>query len=604
MTQEKFEILLIATDEATGEIKKYSVAIEGVGKASEKVSEQNQKAKSSFTEIKSAVDLAEKGLHLLQQAYGAVITPTLELASAQRELALAGQIGVEEAGALIQVADDLKIPVTSLKTAFREMAKDGLQPTISNIKDLSLRYQQAESPIEKLKIAQDGLGKSYQELLPLLELAPGKLDKMAAAAKRAGLVMSGEAVKGARDYEEAVDDLSDSFLGLQVSAGKVVIPFVTDRLDGFNLMNEAVATGAINWAEYAGNLAMWSSNFGQGQGQIDALTASINAHNAALDDEKGDLIASVQALRDTTTATYDWQSAMETAGISLDSLKTSTGDVADEVGGLKDKLNDAQLLLAGPVKKENEEYATRQKDIYGQLVDTKAKMDELMLQKHLTPEQRLELDELKTRYGELKQTYQDNADAHVEAGNRIILSIFEQKLAIGGWTKEEEEFYVTLGEKMGLFDSQTKTVLQKANDAFDAFAEGDAQRAYILLSAIYGFPDEKTYKINVVAGGGFDPAAGEVGIGPVGTPEIGPDDVKPKSGGFAEGGTFIVPGSGSGDRMYRVPLEPGEQVTVTPRNQVAMGGGGGQTIIINQTINYPMDYEVATREIADRLRGG
>jgi hypothetical protein len=37
---------------------------------------------------------------------------------------------------------------------------------------------------------------------------------------------------------------------------------------------------------------------------------------------------------------------------------------------------------------------------------------------------------------------------------------------------------------------------------------------------------------------------------------------------FQHGGSFIVPGSGSGDRPYVVQLEPGERVDVTPRNQV------------------------------------
>lgn len=37
--------------------------------------------------------------------------------------------------------------------------------------------------------------------------------------------------------------------------------------------------------------------------------------------------------------------------------------------------------------------------------------------------------------------------------------------------------------------------------------------------------------------------------------------------GMAGGGSFVVPGSGSGDRPYTLNLEPGEQVTVTPKNQ-------------------------------------
>lgn len=40
------------------------------------------------------------------------------------------------------------------------------------------------------------------------------------------------------------------------------------------------------------------------------------------------------------------------------------------------------------------------------------------------------------------------------------------------------------------------------------------------------------------------------------------------SSGLAKGGSFIVPGTGSGDRPFTLGLEPGERVDVTPRNQV------------------------------------
>jgi hypothetical protein len=63
---------------------------------------------------------------------------------------------------------------------------------------------------------------------------------------------------------------------------------------------------------------------------------------------------------------------------------------------------------------------------------------------------------------------------------------------------------------------------------------------------------------------------------------------------FQHGGSFIVPGTGSGDRPYVLQLEPGERVDVTPRNQVTQntsttndnrkfvfhaGGGGDEDLL-------------------------
>ena len=43
--------------------------------------------------------------------------------------------------------------------------------------------------------------------------------------------------------------------------------------------------------------------------------------------------------------------------------------------------------------------------------------------------------------------------------------------------------------------------------------------------------------------------------------------------GYQHGGSFIVPGSGSGDRPFMLNLEPGERVTVTPKSIVNNNGG-------------------------------
>lgn len=63
---------------------------------------------------------------------------------------------------------------------------------------------------------------------------------------------------------------------------------------------------------------------------------------------------------------------------------------------------------------------------------------------------------------------------------------------------------------------------------------------------------------------------------------------------FAEGGSFTVPGSGSGDRpALMVGLTPGEQVDITPAGK-ARGGGGGVTVVNN--INSNREFSVSQQE--------
>jgi len=65
----------------------------------------------------------------------------------------------------------------------------------------------------------------------------------------------------------------------------------------------------------------------------------------------------------------------------------------------------------------------------------------------------------------------------------------------------------------------------------------------------------------------------------------------------AEGGQFIVPGSGSGDRATMVGLAPGELVTVTKKDDVR--GGGGRAI--NITLNLNSFLSLADMENAERV---
>ncbi|MHB9139335.1 MAG: hypothetical protein ACYC4Q_08030 [Victivallaceae bacterium] len=72
--------------------------------------------------------------------------------------------------------------------------------------------------------------------------------------------------------------------------------------------------------------------------------------------------------------------------------------------------------------------------------------------------------------------------------------------------------------------------------------------------------------------------------------------------GFASGGSFIVPGSGSGDRPFGIGLTPGERVTVTPKGQSA-GMGLSLTVNINSAVNLA-DRAYAERELMPYIEAG
>ena len=73
----------------------------------------------------------------------------------------------------------------------------------------------------------------------------------------------------------------------------------------------------------------------------------------------------------------------------------------------------------------------------------------------------------------------------------------------------------------------------------------------------------------------------------------------PTLGGHAEGGSFKVPGSGSGDQPFLIGLTPGERVDVTPSGGKGRGAGGGVTVINTVNSSKDMDVQSTRREGPD-----
>ncbi len=293
----------VEMDSATDKASELAQEYHAMGESANEAGDANEEAAFSFTELNSAIGVARQAIQMAGQAYDAVIAPVLELADAQRELALAGQISVEEAGKIIQIGDDLGISVGTLKTAFKEMAKDGIQPTLENLKEIANSYQEAETPTEALSIAQQSLGRSYQELLPFLEKTPAELDAMAASAEAAGIIMSGAAVKSAREYEIALDNLQDAMQGLGIATASIAFPALTALADrGSN--------GIFVIKELAQSMVEGRLNVGAlGQGVLDFLTPFGNFQKSA-DMLNADLQYSAPVLAGWAGAWYSTQPAI------------------------------------------------------------------------------------------------------------------------------------------------------------------------------------------------------------------------------------------------------------------------------------------------------
>lgn len=189
----------------------------------------------------------------------------------------------------------------------------------------------------------------------------------------------------------------------------------------------------------------------------------------------------------------------------------------------------------------------------------------------------------------LKQLEEDKVDAiedQEQARKRLLYATLEQKAteesSAGGKdiTQEEFEFLQNMQVELGLTSAESaKTAIKISEDANRIYAEFQTATGSVndvraaLQDVVAGSP--YNIKINIETAGSVPSVGGSGSSLPVGLSKNRNDARRGRS--FQEGGSFIVPGTGRGDRPFLVGLEPGERVDVTPRN------GSHNSVVINIT---------------------
>lgn len=346
------------------------------------------KAEENLSKVFQAGGLQSKELqaqlhNLAQDALKAVIDQsrvaverTQALAMQQRDLALAMGRPVEEAGVLIQVADDLGISYETTLAATKKLNAEGLQPSWANIKKLAAEYQTLPPGVARAQFATENFGRAAgPEMQKLLEKSTDQLDAMADSAERSGLVMSGEAVAGAEAYRMSQDALNDAVDAGYVAIGTRLIPVLTD-LNNFAADNlvptvDFLSQGFADAWEAGDKLWKIAQALGiqyqLATGQIDYATAALEAQkvvNEGVTDAQLAEQKAVQASTDrwaglaaqyaeTTTATDDQAAATRDNTAAVEAHLEAIARVRDAEAAATQSTNDltvAHLQLAEALK--------------------------------------------------------------------------------------------------------------------------------------------------------------------------------------------------------------------------------------------------------------
>jgi hypothetical protein len=94
------------------------------------------------------------------------------------------------------------------------------------------RLQGISDQTERNAIANDVLGRSYMDLVPLLNQSADSVENLRQRAHETGQIMTDEGVTAAVNYTDAMDTLSRSFDGFKQRIGAQILPGITEVAEG------------------------------------------------------------------------------------------------------------------------------------------------------------------------------------------------------------------------------------------------------------------------------------------------------------------------------------------------------------------------------------
>lgn len=325
------------------------------------------------------------------------VKATVTYANEVRSLALISGTGAEEASRLLQVMDDFKISADQVKLATRALTNQGLSPTIETLARLSDEYNQLNPGQEQAAFLMKNFGRAGLDLAEAMSKGGDSLRAMGSSVSES-LILTDEAVRQAREYELALDELNDRILGIKVSIGSELIPVLNDWFDENARINQLVRDG------------------------VPLLQAQIQVARESV------------APIDSATRSYQaWGSAIENAG----------GNAADAAVDVKSLL-DMQLKLNDATDTQIKQMAYQ--DLYKQLAEDadglteseKAALDEIGMQLGIFDQKAVDtaarIDELNQKFADGVIDINNYAAAIRQIPTQVNTTLTTTTLGAGGST--------------------------------------------------------------------------------------------------------------------------------------------------------------------------
>jgi hypothetical protein len=209
---ESIQIVVEAIEGNTAAIKNVQTQLTGIKSTTEQVNKQqvnlSQQFKNSWTEINSAVTIGLQAFRAIQGAVEDTVGAFVKYADQVRTISQITGQSSEAVSRMIQVTDDYKIKTESLTMVMKKMATEGLPLTIDSLANLSDEYLKLNDGAARQIFLTEKFGRAGADFSEIM-LAGGDAIREQSGAVSENLILTDEAVKKAREYEIAQDDLKD-----------------------------------------------------------------------------------------------------------------------------------------------------------------------------------------------------------------------------------------------------------------------------------------------------------------------------------------------------------------------------------------------------------
>jgi hypothetical protein len=257
-----------ATDKTTAGMK------QGLGGASKSGDQFNAVLKEmglgSLTTIASVAGVTGAVIGMGKAAYDS-IKGWSALATQVEDYSRLTHTGAEDSSRLIESTGDLGISFESLEKAMEAASRNGLDTSITGVKNLSEQYLKLNPGQERAKFLMDNLGKSGEDLAKYMELGAAGIDKVTKAVGGAKIVTEAQ-IELNKKLKASQNDFNDVFENTKLQIGGALAGPFTGLLTWYNKSQTANVETGTSWLGWVPILG--------------TVTQAIRIHTQSLKDDK------------------------------------------------------------------------------------------------------------------------------------------------------------------------------------------------------------------------------------------------------------------------------------------------------------------------------